>query len=132
VPPAVRDALVLVVCLGLLGTAGWLATGALRAASESPTQLTTAPVVVDDYDQAGSARLTVLEPVTVPSGGGHRQVQAGTQFTTSGGLLSAAMAAPATAAVGATLSCDLRVGVARGKPVIDVVRCEPGHGSPRG
>lgn len=129
---AVRSALALVACLGLLCAAGWLATGALRAATVAPTQFTTAPVVVDDYAQAGSARLTVLEPVTVPSGGGQREVAAGTEFVTASGLLDAAMAAPATAAAGATLSCDLRIGMWAGQPVIEVVRCEPGRGSPRG
>jgi hypothetical protein len=132
VPPIIRSAFVLVTCLGVLGGAGWLATVALGASSVAPTQLTRAPLVVDTYDTGGVTRLTVLEPMTFPSAGGPREVPAGTQFVTASALLDSSLAAPATAAVGDTLSCALRVNVSQGEPIIDLVRCAPGRGSPRG
>lgn len=121
----------LTVCFAMLGGAGWLATMALRAATVAPTQVATAPVVVDANDDAGTARLTVLAPVTFTSGAGRRQVAAGTQFVTASSLLNESTA-PATATAGDTLSCDLRISVSGGQPVIDLVRCAPGRNSPRG
>lgn len=130
--PAVRTALTLTGCLVLLAAAGWAATTAMRSATVASTQVATAPVVVDANDDAGIARLTVLAPMTFDSGGGRRQVAAGTQFGTASTLLTGSLPAPATVATGDTLSCAMRVSISRGQPVIDLVRCEPGRTSPRG
>lgn len=116
----------------MLGIAGWVAHSALRSATVAPSQVATAPVVVDANDAMGAARLTVLAPVRFASGGGQREVAAGTQFVTASAELNDAMRAPATAAAGDTLSCQLLVGVFQGQPVIDPLRCEPGRTSPRG
>jgi hypothetical protein len=132
VRPVARNVLVFVGCLAVLGVAGVLATTALRAATVAPTQLASAPVVVDANDADGAARLTVLAPVRFDSGGGTRVVAAGTQFTTTNALLTSALPAHGKAAVGATLTCDLRVSVSRGNPVIDLVRCQPAKTSARG
>jgi hypothetical protein len=129
----VRGALVLVCCFAMLGAAGWFANRALRAATVAPTQVANAPVVVDADDDMGAARLTVLAPVRFASGAGaQREVAAGTQFVTASAKLNDSMRAPATAAAGDTLSCDLRISVSQGQPVIDPLRCEPGRTSPRG
>lgn len=128
----VRTALLLTGCLAALGVAGGLAAVALRSASVSPTQLARATVVVDTNDTGGTAKLTVLAPVRVSSGGGDRTVSAGTQFATTNALLAEALPPPGSAAVGVTLSCDLRVGSSHGQPVIDVVHCEPAKTSARG
>jgi hypothetical protein len=133
VGPTIRGGLVLVCCVVTLGAAGWFEVVVLRSATVAPTQVATAPVVVDANDDQGAARLTVLAPVWFASGGGgQRVVAAGTQFVTASAVLDWSMRAPATAAAGDTLSCDLRVRVSRGQPVIDPVRCEPGRTSPRG
>lgn len=128
--PFVRSLLALVACLGVLAGAGWLANLAMTAATAAPIQSVTAPVVVDDYTDQGSARLTVLEQVSFVTGGGTRDVPAGTQFVTTAANLDTALSATATA--GATLSCAMRVSMAQGRPVIDLLRCAPGHDSPRG
>lgn len=130
--PAVRNVLVLAGCLLVLGLAGWLCTAALRSATVAPTQVATAPVVVDANVSNGAAKLTVLAPVGFRSGAGRRQVPAGTQFATASALLAGALPPRTTAAVGATLTCDLRIGMSRGVPVIDLVRCRPSTTSPRG
>jgi hypothetical protein len=128
----VRGVLVLVGCLAALAVAGVLATTALRSATVAPTQLVTAPVVVDANESAGAARLTVLEPVWFDSGGGRRQVAAGTEFTTASALLADALPAHGAAAVGDTLSCAMRISISQGQPVIDLVHCAPAKTSPRG
>jgi hypothetical protein len=132
VSPVLRNVLVFTGCLLVLGVAGGLATIALRSSTVATTQIATAPVVVDANNADGAAKLTVLAPVRFPSGAGQREVPAGTQFTTAGALLASALVAPATARVGTTLTCDLRIGVFRGEPVIDLVRCAPARTSPRG
>jgi hypothetical protein len=104
----------------------------LRTSTVAPTQVATAPVVVDTNDASGAARLTVLAPVRFDSGAGQRTVAAGTQFVTASALLTGSLAPPATAAVGSTLSCDLRISMSRGQPVIDLVRCERSRTSARG
>lgn len=129
---SVRNVLVLTGCVVAVGGAGILATTALGSTSVSPTQVATAPVVVDTNDPAGTAQLTVLTPVTFDSGGGQRVVAAGTQFVTSSSLLVDALPARVKPAVGDTLSCDLRIGVSSGAPVIDLVRCTPAKTSARG
>lgn len=128
----VRNILMLVGCVAVLGVAGVLATTALRSATVSPTQSVTAPVVVDANDAAGAARLTVLAPVRFDSGGGTREVAAGTEFTTTNALLTGSLPAHGKAGVGTTLSCALRVGMSRGQPVIDLLHCLPAHTSARG
>ncbi|HEX5404027.1 MAG TPA: hypothetical protein VFX16_17205 [Pseudonocardiaceae bacterium] len=130
--PGVRNVLVLTGCLAVLGTAGGLATAALHSATVASTQVETAAVVVDANDTSGAAKLTVLQPVNVNSGGGRRTVPAGTQFVTASGLLTESLPAASKAVVGDTLSCDLRISVSRGDPVIDLVRCTPAKTSPRG
>lgn len=129
---SVRNVVVLAGCLVAVAAAGVLATGALRNATEAPTQVATAPVVVDANTTAGSAQLTVLAPVTFDSGGGQQVVQAGTQFVTTSELLASALPPNTNPAVGATLSCDLRVSVSGGQPVIDLVRCTPAKTVARG
>jgi hypothetical protein len=129
---AARNVLVFAGCLAALGTAGGLATVALHTATVASTQVETAAVVVDANDAAGAAKLTVLTPVDFDSGGGTRTVAAGTQFVTASGLLTDALPAKSKAAVGDTLSCDLRISESRGTPVIDIVRCSPARTSPRG
>jgi hypothetical protein len=132
VSPVLRNVLVLTGCLLVLGVAGGLATIALRTSTVASTQIATAPVVVDTNDEAGAAKLTVLSPVSFSSGAGHREVAAGTQFTTASALLASALDPPATAHVGSTLTCDLRIGMSGGDPVIDLVHCAPARTSPRG
>jgi hypothetical protein len=127
-----RNVLVFVGCLAVLGAAGGLATVALHTATVASTQVETASVVVDANDAAGAAKLTVLAPVSFDSGGGQRTVAAGTQFVTASGLLTDSLPAKSKAAVGDTLSCDLRISMSRGTAVIDLVRCEPSRTSPRG
>jgi hypothetical protein len=129
---ALRGALVLIGCLVMLGAAGWLATLAMHSTSVSPTQLATASVVVDSNQPGGSARLTVLAPVKVAAPAGSRVVPAGTEFVTTNATLTGALPPPGAAAVGSTLSCDLRVGAASATPIIDVVSCVPAATSPRG
>ena len=130
--PVVRNTLVLVGCLAVVAVAGIVATTLLRTATVASTQTASTQVVVDANEASGAARLTVLAPVTIKSGGGRRVVPPGTQFTTTGALLSDALPAHNVAAVGDTLDCDLRVSVSGGQPVIDVVRCAPARTSPRG
>jgi hypothetical protein len=132
VRPAARNVLVLIGCLAVLGTAGGLATVALHTATVAPTQLATAAVVVDANDTEGTAKLTVLSPVSFNSGGGQQTVAAGTQFVTASALLAGSLTAPSKPVVGGTLSCALRISMSSGGPVIDLVRCEPGKTSPRG
>jgi hypothetical protein len=98
----------------------------------SPTQVARATVVVTANDASGAARLTVLAPVWFDSGGGRREVPAGTQFVTASSLLVDALPPRSTAGVGDTLSCDLRVSVSGGQPVLDLVRCDPARTSARG
>lgn len=130
--PVVRNVLVLTGCLVVVAVAGLFATTVLRTATVASTQVASASVVVDTSDAAGAAKLTVLAPVRFDSGGGQREVPAGTQFTTTGALLTSALPAHRPAAVGDTLRCDLRISVSRGQPVIDLVRCVPARTSPRG
>jgi hypothetical protein len=59
-------------------------------------------------------------------------VAAGTQFVTANSLLVDSLPPPGAVAVGDTLSCDLRVSVSRGQPVLDLVRCAPARTSARG
>jgi hypothetical protein len=132
VSPAVRTTLVLAGCLLVLGLAGWLATTALWSATVAPTQVANAPVVVDANVRDGAAKLTVLTPVGFGSGADRRVVPAGTQFSTASALLTDALPPRAAAGVGATLTCDLRIGMSRGAPVIDLVRCHPSVSTPRG
>jgi hypothetical protein len=132
VRPAVRNIVILVGCLAVVAVAGVFATAALRSATVSPTQTASTQVVVDTDDAAGAAKLTVLAPLTVDSGGGRRVVAPGTQFTTTGALLAGALPAHNVAAVGDTLDCALRVGVSGGQPVLDLVHCVPAKTSPRG
>jgi hypothetical protein len=132
VSPALRNVLVFTGCLLVLGVAGGLATLALRSSTVAGTQIATAPVVVDTNDEAGAAKLTVLAPVRFSSGAGQREVAAGTQFTTASALLASALDPPSIARVGTTLTCDLRIGVSSGEPVIDLVRCARARTSPRG
>jgi hypothetical protein len=127
-----RNVLVFTGCLLVLGVAGGLAAVALRSATVAGTQIATASVVVDANDETGAAKLTVLAPVRFSSGAGHREVAAGTQFTTAGALLAGALEPPAKARVGSTLTCDLRIGMSDGDPVIDLVRCTPARTSARG
>ncbi|HKN98234.1 MAG TPA: hypothetical protein VJX10_14035 [Pseudonocardiaceae bacterium] len=128
----VRSVLVLVGCLTALAVAGVLATTALRSATVAPTQLATAPVVVDANESSGAARLTVLAPVWFDSGGGRRQVAAGTEFTTASALLADALHTHGAVGVGDTLRCAMRISISQGEPVIDLVRCERAKTSPRG
>ncbi len=134
--PAVRNVLLLTGCLAVVGIAGGMATLALRSATVSPTQVARATVVVTANDASGAARLTVLAPVRFDSGGGQREVAAGTQFVTASSLLADSFPSPqpppGAVAVGDTLSCDLRVSMSGGQPVLDLVRCEPARTSPRG
>lgn len=130
--PTVRNAVLLAGCLAAVGAAGGLASLALHSATVSPTQVARATVAVAANDASGAARLTVLAPVWFDSGGGRREVTAGTQFVTASSLLNDALPPPATAAVGDTLSCDLRISMSGGQPVLDLVRCSPAQTSPRG
>jgi hypothetical protein len=132
VRPGVRNAVLFIGCLAMVGTAGGLASLALHAATVSPTQIAQATVVVAANDASGAARLTVLAPVRFRSGGGEREVAAGTQFVTASSLLVDALPPPGAVAVGDTLSCDLRVSVSGGQPVLDLVRCAPARTSARG
>ena len=130
--PTVRNALLLAGCLAAVGAAGGLASLALHSATVSPTQVARATVVVTANDTSGAARLTVLAPVWFDSGGGRREVPAGTQFVTASSLLIDALPPQSPAAVGDTLSCDLRVSMSGGQPVLDLVRCDPARTSARG
>jgi hypothetical protein len=129
---SVRNVLLLVGCLAVLGAAGVLADVAMRSATVAPTQVAKAPVVVDQNTDNGSAQLTVLAPVTFDSGGGQRVVEAGTQFVTTSALLAGSLSPQATPAAGTTLSCDLRVSIYQARPVIDLVRCQPARTTARG
>jgi hypothetical protein len=129
---AVRNGLAIAGCLAALAVAGLVALLAMRSASVPPTQLATATVVVNADAVGGTAQLTVVEPVRFPSGGGSATVPAGTSFTTTNALLTGALGGPNGAPVGVTLSCQLKVRMWRGAPVIDVVRCAPAGTSPRG
>jgi hypothetical protein len=130
--PALRNVFTLTGCLVVVGVAGGMATLALRSATVAPTQVATATVVVASNDASGAARLTVLDPVRFNSGGGQRVVAAGTQFVTANSLLVDSLPPPRAVAVGDTLSCDLRVSMSRGQPVLDLVRCAPARTSARG
>lgn len=130
--PAVRNAILFIGCLVVVGVAGGTATLALRSATVSPTQVARATVVVAANDASGAARLTVLTPVPFRSGGGQREVAAGTQFVTASSLLAESLPPPGSVAIGDTLSCDLRISVSGGQPVLDLVRCEPARTSARG
>jgi hypothetical protein len=132
VRPTLRNAIVLTGCLAVVGTAGGVATFALRSATVSPTQVARATVVVTANDTSGVARLTVLAPVRFASGGGQREVTAGTQFVTASSLLTGALPAPGAPKIGDTLACDLRVSVSGGQPVLDLVKCAPTGTSARG
>jgi hypothetical protein len=119
-------------CVTVLGGAGGIAALALRTATVSPTQVARATLVVAANDASGAARLTVLAPVPFNSGGGQQEVAAGTQFVTASSLLAGSLPPPATVAIGDTLSCDLRISMSGGQPVLDLVTCEPAHTSARG
>lgn len=119
-------------CLAVVGVAGGMATLALHTATASPTQTATATVVVDANEVSGVARLTVLTPVPFRSGSGQRVVAAGTQIVTASSLLTAALPPSSAAAVGDTLSCDMRIGVSDGQPVMDLVHCTPARTAARG
>lgn len=119
-------------CLVVVIAAGVLANAALSRATNAPTQVASAPVVVDQNTDNGSAQLTVLAPVAFASGGGQQVVAAGTQFTTTSALLAAALPAQAAPAAGATLTCDLKVSIWHAQPVIDLVRCTRAHTVARG
>jgi hypothetical protein len=124
--------LTLIGCLLALAVAGIVALLAMRSASVPPTQLATATVVVDTNQAGGTAQLTVVEPVRFASAGGSATVPAGTMFTTTNATLTSAVTTPSATGVGVTLSCQLKVRLWRGAPVIDVVRCTPTGTSPRG
>jgi hypothetical protein len=129
---AARNAVVLAGCLVVLGVAGTLATTALSTATVAPVQTATASLVVDANEPAGAARLTVLAPVVFRSGGGTREVPAGTQFLTTNDLLTGALPPHGRAVEGDTLRCTVLVGTVDGRPVIDLVHCAPAKTSPRG
>lgn len=129
---SVRNVLVLAGCLVAVTAAGVLATVALRSSTVAPTQVASAPVVIDTNTAAGSAQLTVLAPVTYASGSGSRVVAAGTQFVTTSALLTSALPAKAKPAAGATLDCALRISGEPQQPVIDLVRCTPARTTARG
>jgi hypothetical protein len=132
VRPTIRNGILLTACLAVVGMTGGVATLALRSATVSPTQVARATVAVTANDRSGVARLTVLAPLSFSSGGGQREVPAGTQFVTASSLLTGSLPAPGAVAVGDTLSCDLRVSVSGGQPVLDLVRCAPTLTSARG
>jgi hypothetical protein len=119
-------------CLLALAAAGIVALLAMRSTSVPPTQLAMATVVVDANQTGGTAQLTVVEPVRFAAPGGSATVPAGTMFTTTNATLAGAVPTPSATGVGATLSCELKVRILRGAPVIDVVHCTPTETSPRG
>lgn len=143
----VRNVLVLVGCLAVLGFAGHFAVAALDSSGADAPRLYRTTVRVTADDANGLAQLTTLGPVRVGGAAG-RVLPAGTVINTTGDALSAAMAtnpAPTTLAAGAanppqggapgpaagsTLVCDLRVGWADGGNVIDVVNCAGAAASP--
>jgi hypothetical protein len=116
-------------CLVVLGAAGAMAGMALRSTS-APTQVLSGTVVVDSNDPGGTAKLTVLDDL--PLANSSQGVPAGTQFVTTNATLAEVLVPPAGSTVGTTLTCDLRVRIAKGTPVIDVVRCAAAPTSPRG
>jgi hypothetical protein len=127
----IRDALVLVGCLAVLGLTGEAAAGVLTTASVSPIQATRTSVRVSSDDVGGMAKLALLAPIRLSSGGSTRLLPAGTQFGVGSSELAAATASGPPGPVGTvvpvnqTLTCDLLIGWSQGQPVIDVERCAP-------
>jgi hypothetical protein len=119
VSKSVRNTLGLLACLLVIGVAGGFLVSALHSTTQPPTHLGNTALKVISNDAGGTAKLATV----AASRFGPAELPAGTEVVLASSAL-AGFAAPGPApAVGATLSCDLRVGDSNGSQVIDVLRC---------
>lgn len=117
---SVRNALILIGCLLVIGAAGSFAFLALNGSSATTAQPVTTTLRVARNDAGGLAELTTTAPVQLNSG---TTLPAGTPVSVPSISLTSALAPAAAPAVGATLRCDLSVSATPGNQVIDIVRC---------
>jgi hypothetical protein len=121
VSKSVRNTLGLLACLLVIGLAGGFLVATLHSTTQPPTHLGNTALRVVSNDAGGTARLSTVAATRF----GPAELPAGTEVSLASSAL-ADFAAPGPApAVGATLSCDLRVNDTGGTRVIDVLRCTP-------
>ena len=119
-PRSVRNALILIGCLLVIGAAGSFAFLALNGAGAATAQPVTATLRVAQNDAGGLAKLTTTTPVRLSSG---TTLPAGTAVSIPSITLTGALAPAPPPAIGATLRCDLTVNWSPGNQVIDIVTC---------
>lgn len=114
-------------CLVVIGAAGAAGMVMLTRASTPVTQLGKAVLRIDTNPAGGLATLRVLDTVRL---GSSQVVPAGFEVTMPSSSLAEALSPAAVPAVGASLACQVQVGTAQGRQVIDVLRCEPAQNRP--
>jgi hypothetical protein len=119
---SVRNSLILVGCLLVIGAAGGFAVFALNGASAASAQSITTSLRVAQNDPGGIARLSTIAPIRLTSG---TTLPAGTAVGVTNVTLTAAVAPAPAPAVGATLRCELSVSWTANSQVIDIVTCAP-------
>lgn len=117
---SVRNALLLLGCLVVIGAAGGFAVFALGGSNSAGAQPVTTTLHVVQNDPGGIAKLTTTGPYTLDSG---TTLPAGTAVSVPSVTLAAALAPAPAPAVGATLSCDLSVNWTATAQVIDILDC---------